>query len=149
MLFMVSNIFPIDQNTTSPQNGHLCPNRGVKVENNHIAEQLQSLEDENANLKRQVELQKAACCEKRRREIFWLCVSRMLYICTLWTYVPSGKRLHNYGKSPFLMGKSTISMAIFNSYVSHYQRVCSDFFPRFPALRSLLTGRCLMLHTWT
>jgi len=24
----------------------------------------------------------------------------------------------NYGKSPFLMGKSTISMAIFNSYVS-------------------------------
>ena len=34
-----------------------------------------------------------------------------------------GKRLHNYGKSPFWMGKLTISMAIFNSYVSHYQRV--------------------------
>ena len=32
--------------------------------------------------------------------------------------LPSGKRLHNYGKSPFLMGNSTISMAIFNSYVS-------------------------------
>jgi len=31
--------------------------------------------------------------------------------------LPSGKRLHNCGKSPFLMGKSTISMAIFNSYV--------------------------------
>ena len=29
--------------------------------------------------------------------------------------VPSGKLLHNYGKSPFFMGKSTISMAIFNS----------------------------------
>ena len=29
----------------------------------------------------------------------------------------SGKLSHNYGKSPFLMGKSTISMAIFNSYV--------------------------------
>ena len=28
------------------------------------------------------------------------------------------------------MGKSTISMAIFNSYVSHYQRVCTtDLFP--------------------
>ena len=27
------------------------------------------------------------------------------------------KLLHNYGKSPFLMGKSTISMVIFNSYV--------------------------------
>ena len=25
---------------------------------------------------------------------------------------------NSYGKSPFLMGKSTISMAIFNSYVS-------------------------------
>ena len=30
--------------------------------------------------------------------------------------LPSGKRLHNYGKSPYLMGKTTISMAIFNSY---------------------------------
>ena len=32
--------------------------------------------------------------------------------------VPSGKRSHNYGKSQFFMGKSTISMAMFNSYVS-------------------------------
>ena len=31
--------------------------------------------------------------------------------------IPSGKRLHNYGKSPLLMGKSTISVVIFNSYV--------------------------------
>ena len=31
--------------------------------------------------------------------------------------LPSGKHTNNYGKSPFLMGKSTIS-AIFNSYVS-------------------------------
>jgi len=38
-------------------------------------------------------------------------------------WVPSGKHTKNYGKSPFFMGKSTISMAIFNSYVSHYQRV--------------------------
>ena len=37
--------------------------------------------------------------------------------------IPSGKHTTNYGKLPFLMGKSTISMAIFNSYVSHYQRV--------------------------
>ena len=28
-----------------------------------------------------------------------------------------GKRLHNYGQSQFFMGKSTIFMAIFNSYV--------------------------------
>ena len=31
---------------------------------------------------------------------------------------PCGKHTQNYGKSPFLMGKSTISMAIFNNYVS-------------------------------
>ena len=40
--------------------------------------------------------------------------------------LPSGKLLHNCGKSPFLMGKLTISMAIFNSHVSHYQRVLSS-----------------------
>ena len=32
--------------------------------------------------------------------------------------LPSGKLTKNYWKSPFLMGQSTISMAIFNSYVS-------------------------------
>jgi len=32
--------------------------------------------------------------------------------------VASGHFLHDYRKSPFLMGKSTISMAIFNSHVS-------------------------------
>ena len=37
--------------------------------------------------------------------------------------VPSGKRLHSYWKSQFLMGKST-SMAIFNSYVSLPEGKC-------------------------
>ena len=37
--------------------------------------------------------------------------------------IPSGKPTKNYGKSPFLMGKSTISMAIFNSFLYVYQRV--------------------------
>ena len=32
--------------------------------------------------------------------------------------LPSGKLSHIYGKSLFLMGQLTISMAIFNSYVS-------------------------------
>ena len=31
--------------------------------------------------------------------------------------LPSGKHTKKYGKSPLLMGKSNISMAIFNSYV--------------------------------
>jgi hypothetical protein len=31
----------------------------------------------------------------------------------------------NYWKSPFLMGKLTISMPIFYSYVTNYQRVCN------------------------
>ena len=35
--------------------------------------------------------------------------------------IPSGKRLHDYGKSPCLMGKSTISMAIFNSKLLVHQ----------------------------
>ena len=33
------------------------------------------------------------------------------------SHLPSGKHTKNYGKSPFSMGKSTISMAMFNSYV--------------------------------
>ena len=38
----------------------------------------------------------------------------------LWD-VPSGKRFHNYGKSPFWMGKFTISMTTLNNYVTNYQ----------------------------
>ena len=37
---------------------------------------------------------------------------------------------HNYGKSPFSMGKSTISMAIFNSQLLNFQR-SSPLFPGF------------------
>ena len=37
--------------------------------------------------------------------------------------IPSGKLTVCYRKSQCLMGKLTISMAIFNRYVSHYQRV--------------------------
>jgi hypothetical protein len=36
--------------------------------------------------------------------------------------IASGKRLHNNGETPFLMGKSNISMAIFNSELLNYQR---------------------------
>ena len=38
-------------------------------------------------------------------------------------WIPSDKQPHNYGTSPCLMGKSTISMAIFNSYMLVYQRI--------------------------
>ena len=34
---------------------------------------------------------------------------------------------NSYWKSPFLMGKSTISMVIFNSYMLNYQRVSGDW----------------------
>ena len=37
--------------------------------------------------------------------------------------LPSGKIKVHYGKSPLLVGKSTISMAIFNSKRKNYQRV--------------------------
>ena len=39
--------------------------------------------------------------------------------------LPSGKRLHNYGKSPFFMGKLTIPMAMFNRKLLVYQKVYS------------------------
>ena len=39
-------------------------------------------------------------------------------------HVPSGKRLYNYGKSPFLIGKPSISMGhLYHGYVSHNQRL--------------------------
>ena len=38
-------------------------------------------------------------------------------------HIPSGKHTKNYGKSQFLMGKLTISMAIFKSFLYVYQRV--------------------------
>ena len=41
--------------------------------------------------------------------------------------LPSGQQPHSYGQSPFLRGKSTVSMAIFNSYVTNNQRVCVSF----------------------
>jgi len=31
--------------------------------------------------------------------------------------IPPGKRLHNYEKSPFFVGKSTINWAMFNTYL--------------------------------
>jgi hypothetical protein len=42
-------------------------------------------------------------------------------------YIPSGKHTNNYGKSPWLMGKSTISMAIKKkNFLYVYQRVHMD-----------------------
>ena len=61
--------------------------------------------------------------------------------------IPSGKLLHSYGKSPCLMGKSTISMAIFNSYFDITRgymqqllcRSCSDTWERSAKIRSVKT----------
>ena len=39
------------------------------------------------------------------------------------SFIPSGNLWHSYWKCQVLMGKSTMSMAIFNSYVTNYQRV--------------------------
>ena len=46
----------------------------------------------------------------------------------LWDFadLPSGNLLHSCGTFPnFLMGKSTMSMVIFHSYVTNYKRVTS------------------------
>ena len=45
------------------------------------------------------------------------------YICIVRYYLPSGKLTVCYGKSSFLMGNTTISMASFNSFLYVYQRV--------------------------
>ena len=45
------------------------------------------------------------------------------WVATLWQSVPSGELTFCHGKSPFLMGKSTISMVIFNSFLYVHQRV--------------------------
>ena len=37
--------------------------------------------------------------------------------------VPSGKRLHHYGKSPVFMGKLTITTGPFSIAILNYQRV--------------------------
>ena len=39
------------------------------------------------------------------------------------SHIPSGKHTKNYGKSALSMGKSTISMAMFNSKLLVYQRL--------------------------
>jgi hypothetical protein len=56
--------------------------------------------------------------------------------CKGFVYLPSGKLKNNYGKSPFSMGKSTNSMAMFNSYVTNYQRV----FPSWPCFWTKVGG---------
>ena len=60
--------------------------------------------------------------------------NKKIAIQLIYIYIPSGKRLHNYEKSQLLMGKSTISRAIFNSFLFVYQRVTQDLpfvLPRF------------------
>ena len=46
------------------------------------------------------------------------CGPQRCHVEMIGSIVPCGKHTKNYGKSPCWMGKSTISMAIFNSYVS-------------------------------
>jgi len=62
--------------------------------------------------------QRGRLCQKSSSKCWWFM-----------GFTRPGKPTKNYGKSPFLMGKSTISMAMFNSYVTNYQRVyCSWWF---------------------
>ena len=76
-----------------------------------------------------------------------LCISRTTRVnLEVWFLdIPSGKHTKNYWTSPFLMGKSAISMAIFNSKLLVYQRVYSIF----PLKSPFSTGISivLMVHT--
>ena len=48
---------------------------------------------------------------------FLVALCPKLSVIPLEYMIPSGKHTKNYGESPLLMGKSIISMTIFNSYV--------------------------------
>ena len=48
------------------------------------------------------------------------------YLESGWIWIPSGEHTKSNGKSQFVMGKSTISMAIFNSFLLVHQRVISS-----------------------
>ena len=58
--------------------------------------------------------------------------------------LPPGKRLHNYRKSAFLLRGLTLSMAIFNSYLRHYQRVNL----RFPMVLLWFSYGFAMVFLW-
>ena len=55
---------------------------------------------------------------KNSPELLELPMAKKRSSITLHQGLPSGEHTKSYGKSPFLMGKSTISMAMFHCYVS-------------------------------
>ena len=66
----------------------------------------------NGNLRTLMIFQKM-CVIMFTLNICWTCI---------YNYISSGKHTKNYGKSPFLMGKLTISMAIFQLAFSMFTR---------------------------
>ena len=54
--------------------------------------------------------------------------------------VPSGELTFCHGKSPFFMGKSTISMALFNSFLYVHQRVALLNWAKAPTLIEEVQG---------
>ena len=67
--------------------------------------------------------------------VLWLCSQGPFWGVHRWSgdgCTRPGKHRKNDGKSPFSMGKLTISMAIFNSKLLNYQRVWMEFDPRNP-----------------
>jgi hypothetical protein len=66
-------------------------------------------------------------------------LSRWFFIFQMGIPLPSGKRLHNYGKSPFLIGKPSIN-GPFSIAMLVYQRVLGEstfFFPRRGCLKEI------------
>ena len=63
------------------------------------------------------------------RRVLWYFMAFFEWIwMEKWHDLPSGKLSHNYGKSQFFMGESTISMPMFNSYVQNwgFNQMCSQ-----------------------
>ena len=58
--------------------------------------------------------------------------------CGCWLGLPSGELTFCHGKSPFLMGKSTISMAIFHCYVSLPEGISQYITKYLPAMAGVM-----------
>ena len=83
--------------------------------------------------------------------VFWMPFKSpnrlFVVITTLW------QRLHNYGKSPWIMGQLAISMAIFKSYVRHKgsHQPCGHDLPANPLPRSpkiVVNHQTMRPHGW-
>ena len=68
----------------------------------------------------------------------WNPMVNLIFMNLVMYHIPSGKHTKNYGTSLCFMGKLTISMAMFNSFLDVYQRVSQRFPLKIPVYPSYI-----------